>query len=195
MLCCVCVLCPGILANVGLIAAGWFTRYVSYTLAPGNEVLSLQVCLGWLRGPFAVAATFLTRHQCARQPTVPLLVLVVITAPLHTLPSRPFCVCLLSQILTGAIIVMSCCMCVVKSYVDSSILPLIDTQGRGKKKDKQKKKEAAQGAAGEKTKKKASTWEVLTSSPRIFNLTLMVMGYGICHKLFGFVWKVTGSES
>jgi hypothetical protein len=27
------------------------------------------------------------------------------------------------------------------------------------------------------------------SSPRIFNLVLLVMGYGTAHKLFGFVWK------
>lgn len=33
----------GILANVGLIAAGGFTRYVNTVLARGNEVLSLQV--------------------------------------------------------------------------------------------------------------------------------------------------------
>lgn len=85
-------------------------------------------------------------------------------------------------------------MCAVKRYVDSSILPLIDTAGRGKKGDKSKKgEEAATGKTGSKsktTKKKASTWEVLTSSPRILNMTLMVMGYGICHKIFGFIWKV-----
>jgi ATP/ADP translocase len=33
----------GILANVGLIAAGGFTRYVTETLAKGNEILTLQV--------------------------------------------------------------------------------------------------------------------------------------------------------
>lgn len=33
----------GILANVGLIAAGAFTRYVNTVLAKGNETLSLQV--------------------------------------------------------------------------------------------------------------------------------------------------------
>lgn len=33
----------GILANVGLIAAGSFTRFVTEGLAKGNEVLSLQV--------------------------------------------------------------------------------------------------------------------------------------------------------
>jgi hypothetical protein len=27
------------------------------------------------------------------------------------------------------------------------------------------------------------------SSSRILNLTVLVMGYGIAHKLFGFVWK------
>jgi len=31
------------LANFGLIVAGWFTRFVSYTLAKDNEVLGLQV--------------------------------------------------------------------------------------------------------------------------------------------------------
>jgi hypothetical protein len=36
-------LTAGILANFGLIVAGWFTRFVSYTLAKDNEVLSLQV--------------------------------------------------------------------------------------------------------------------------------------------------------
>jgi ATP/ADP translocase len=38
----------GILANVGLIAAGAFTRYVTETLAKGNEILSLQVGRLWL---------------------------------------------------------------------------------------------------------------------------------------------------
>jgi hypothetical protein len=33
----------GILANVGLIAAGSFTRYVTERLAKGNEIMSLQV--------------------------------------------------------------------------------------------------------------------------------------------------------
>jgi ATP/ADP translocase len=33
----------GLLANVGLIAAGVFTRWVSMTLARNNDVLALQV--------------------------------------------------------------------------------------------------------------------------------------------------------
>lgn len=33
----------GILANFGLIAAGWFIRFVNFTLAKDNEVLALQV--------------------------------------------------------------------------------------------------------------------------------------------------------
>uniref|UniRef100_A0A383WNC7 ADP,ATP carrier protein n=1 Tax=Tetradesmus obliquus TaxID=3088 RepID=A0A383WNC7_TETOB len=36
----------GILANVGLIAAGSFTRFVTEGLAKGNEVLSLQILVG-----------------------------------------------------------------------------------------------------------------------------------------------------
>jgi hypothetical protein len=31
------------LANAGLIAAGWFMRFVNYNLAKNNEVLGLQV--------------------------------------------------------------------------------------------------------------------------------------------------------
>ena len=39
-------LAAGILANFGLIVAGWFTRFVSYTLAKDNELLGLQVSRG-----------------------------------------------------------------------------------------------------------------------------------------------------
>lgn len=121
----------GILANFGLIVAGAFTRFVSYTLAKDNEVLSLQI-------------------------------------------------------LTAAIVAMTGLMCVVKNYVDTSILPYVYSKQGGKK---EKKKSDKAGGGGEAKKEKAGTWELLTSSPRILNMTLMVMGYGICHKLFGFVWK------
>lgn len=40
-----CHMCAGILANAGLIAAGWFTRFVNCNLAKNNEVLGLQVSL------------------------------------------------------------------------------------------------------------------------------------------------------
>lgn len=92
---------------------------------------------------------------------------------------QPGC-CRCAQILTGAIVVMTAGMCAVKAWVDSSILPHI-SKPAGKKPKK--------GGDQSKPKKKQSSWELLTSSPRILNMTLMVMGYGICHKLFTFVWK------
>lgn len=84
-----------------------------------------------------------------------------------------------AQILTAAIVVMTAGMCIVKSYVDTNILPYVTSHAA--KKPKKDKKEGGQ------KKEKKSSWELLTSSPRIMNMTLMVMGYGICHKLFGFV--------
>jgi hypothetical protein len=59
-------------------------------------------------------------------------------------------------------------MCVVKNYVDVSILPFVGSHGK-----KQKKEKKAEKATGE-PKRKASSWELLTSSPRILNMTLMV---------------------
>lgn len=73
-------------------------------------------------------------------------------------------------------------MCAVKSWVDSNILPHITSHAA-------KKPKKGGGESGKAAKKKQSSWELLTSSPRILNMTLMVMGYGICHKLFTFVWK------
>lgn len=60
-------------------------------------------------------------------------------------------------------------MCFVKRYVDTSILPYVSKQPGGKKKEKKK----GDSSSGE-PKKKAGTWELLTSSPRILNMTLMV---------------------
>lgn len=74
--------------------------------------------------------------------------------------------CCACQILTVAIIAMTGLMCVVKSYVDSSILPFIANHSSKKKNKKPKSKDG--------TEKKASSWELLTSSPRILNMTLMV---------------------
>lgn len=70
------------------------------------------------------------------------------------------------QILTAAIIAMTGLMCVVKRYVDTSILPFVASHPKKEK----KKSDKAEGQP----KKKASSWELLTSSPRILNMTLMV---------------------
>jgi hypothetical protein len=72
-----------------------------------------------------------------------------------------------SQILTVAIIAMAGLMCVVKGYVDTNILPHVTSH----KEKKQKKKDKKPAEGGQ---KKKGSWELLTSSPRILNLTLMV---------------------
>lgn len=82
----------------------------------------------------------------------------------YTLPALPP-----SQILTLAIIAMAGLMCVVKGYIDSNILPFVTTEKNKKQKKKDKKSEGGQ-------EKKKGSWELLTSSPRILNLTLMVGG-------------------
>lgn len=74
----------------------------------------------------------------------------------------------LSQILTLAIIAMAGLMCVVKGYVDTNILPYVTSH---KEKKQKKDKKPADGG-----QKKKGSWELLTSSPRILNLTLMVGG-------------------
>ena len=43
-----------------------------------------------------------------------------------------------------------------------------------------------------KVKKKGSmadSWVVLKSSPKILNLALLVVSYGVSHRLFEFAWK------
>jgi hypothetical protein len=64
-------LIAGILANFGLIAAGWFTRFVSYTLAKDNEVLSLQVSKGGCRMACSESLVQVLAFQLAALPLTP----------------------------------------------------------------------------------------------------------------------------
>lgn len=68
-------------------------------------------------------------------------------------------------------------MCVVKGYVDTNILPYVTNE---KNKKQKKEKKPAEGG------KKKGSWELLTSSPRILNLTLMV---GRCR-----AWDLLGMD-
>ena len=45
------------------------------------------------------------------------------------------------------------------------------------------------GEGGEAEGAKQSTWDVLRSSSRIRDLAVMVMGFGVCNKLFAWSWK------
>jgi hypothetical protein len=163
----------GILANFGLIVAGAFTRFVSYTLAKDNEVLSLQVRMDGRRGSSRKPSANPSR---ANQPWPHLPQTAHATGPdavccrCHPACSRRCYHAQTPQILTAAIIAMTGLMCVVKNYVDTNILPFVQT---GKKEKKKSEGSKADGG-GEAKKKKAGTWELLTSSPRILNMTLMV---------------------
>jgi hypothetical protein len=91
------------------------------------------------------------------------------------LPSVKKNTCTHTQILTACICAITLLMCLVKSYVDSNILPYVAKSPGTSSKRKQKQqggKDAAQQPDGD--KKKPGPWELLTASPRIMNLTLMV---------------------
>lgn len=127
----------GILANIGLIGAGWLTRFVNDRLARGNEVLALQI-------------------------------------------------------LTAAVLGMTGLMCGVKAALDAHVAPHVARQeGRRRSSKKQQQQGGSAGAAGgdDKETRKQGALAVIRASPRIRDLTLLVMGYGVTHKLLGFVWK------
>lgn len=160
----------GILANFGLIVAGAFTRFVSYTLAKDNETLSLQVRMNMNAGQQLQAVA----GSGGNQPWPHLRQAAHSAVPDAVCRGAACCRrrCRVpQQILTAAIIAMTGLMCFVKRYVDTSILPYVSKQPGGKK--EKKKGDSSKGGGGE-PKKKAGTWELLTSSPRILNMTLMV---------------------
>jgi ATP:ADP antiporter, AAA family len=82
--------------------------------------------------------------------------------------------------LLATVVAVSGVMMVTKAYVDYA-LPRPDpaeSKSAAKKTRKGKKK----GGMGE-------AWTVLRGSPMIANLALLVVGYGLTHRLFEFAWK------
>lgn len=83
------------------------------------------------------------------------------------------------QLLVASVVGMTALMMTTKAYVDRYIPkpPASDKKASDKSKKKKKK-----GTLGE-------SFAVLKSSPMISNLALLVVGYGLTHRLFEFCWK------
>ncbi|GBF98341.1 plastidic ATP ADP-transporter [Raphidocelis subcapitata] len=90
------------------------------------------------------------------------------------------------QIQCAAVVVMAGVMCAAKAFVDSQVRPYLSG---GSRKEAKKKTKAAKAEAGGGEGKKPDTWAILRSSSRIRDIALMVMGFGICNKVFGWTWK------
>lgn len=81
--------------------------------------------------------------------------------------------------LVGTVVVLTGLMMAAKRYVDVNICVPIQRKGKDVGKAKKKKKKGSLG----------DSLSVLKSSPMILNLALLVVSYGVSHRLFEFAWK------
>jgi len=81
--------------------------------------------------------------------------------------------------LVGTVVVLTGLMMAAKRYVDINICVPIARRGGPAAKPKKKKKKGSLG----------DSLSVLRSSPMILNLALLVVSYGVSHRLFEFAWK------
>jgi ATP/ADP translocase len=81
--------------------------------------------------------------------------------------------------LVGTVVVLTGLMMAAKRYVDINICVPIARRGGASTKVKKKKKKGSLG----------DSLSVLKSSPMILNLALLVVSYGVSHRLFEFAWK------
>ena len=82
--------------------------------------------------------------------------------------------------LVGTVVVLTGLMMAAKRYVDINIcVPIARRGGGGAAKPKKKKKKGSLG----------DSLAVLRGSPMILNLALLVVSYGVSHRLFEFAWK------
>ena len=81
--------------------------------------------------------------------------------------------------LVGTVVVLTGLMMAAKRYVDVNICVPIQRKGKDAEKAKKKKKKGSLG----------DSLSVLKSSPMILNLALLVVSYGVSHRLFEFAWK------
>ena len=81
--------------------------------------------------------------------------------------------------LVATIAVLTGVMMAAKAYVDKNICVPVQRLGNRKLAPKKKKKKGSL----------KDSLEVLRSSPMILNLALLVISYGVSHRLFEFAWK------
>jgi AAA family ATP:ADP antiporter len=101
------------------------------------------------------------------------------------------------RVLVGAVVAMSAVMFAAKAFIDARILaPMEAAAAAAAAKEGSGADGAATGKPDKKEKKEkkkegsfAESIAVLRSSPKIGNLALLVMGYGVAHRLFEFAWK------
>ena len=79
----------------------------------------------------------------------------------------------------ATIVVLTALMMLAKAYVDKYICVPVQRLGQTKMSPKKKKKKGSL----------KDSLEVLRSSPMILNLALLVISYGVSHRLFEFAWK------
>lgn len=80
--------------------------------------------------------------------------------------------------LVGTVVVLTGLMMAAKHYVDTNICVPVNRKTDPSRAKKKKKK----GSLGD-------SLSVLRSSPMILNLALLVVSYGVSHRLFEFAWK------
>ena len=81
--------------------------------------------------------------------------------------------------LISTVVILTGLMMIAKRYVDVNICVPISRRGKDAAKPKKKKKKGSLG----------DSLSVIKSSPMILNLALLVMSYGVSHRLFEFAWK------
>lgn len=87
--------------------------------------------------------------------------------------------------LVGGIVALTAVMAAAKFALDNYCVGdycAIDFEASSPKSPKGKKKKKKKGSLGE-------SFAVIRSSPKIMNLALLVVSYGISHRLFEFAWK------
>lgn len=94
-------------------------------------------------------------------------------------------------VLVATVVALTGLMCAAKAWVDARV-PRPDGGG-GEEKAAAALKKTKAAAAGEAKKKGKGSWSdtaaALSASPLISNLALLVVGYGVSHRLFEFAWK------
>jgi len=176
----------GVAANVALVVAGNYVKMVNAAVGAGSSAAAMAAA----NAASAAAASSTTSAAAATA-----------AAAAATDAAAPAL-----RVLVGTVVALSAAMCTAKAWVDLKVpRPPPDPKKLAKAKAKAEAKAAAEAAAaangGEvvsevseksKKKKKKSLGEslaALRAYPMISNLALLVVGYGVSHRLFEFAWK------
>ena len=188
----------GVAANVALVVAGNYVKMVNAAVGAGSSA-------GAMAAANAAAAS---SASSASSTTAAAATAAAAAATDAAAPAL--------RILVGTVVALSAAMCAAKAWVDLKVpRPPPDPKKLAKAKAKAEAKAAAEAAAAaspeaaallassseaaaatksekKKKKKKKSLGDslaALRAYPMISNLALLVVGYGVSHRLFEFAWK------